>query len=118
MITKNPLLIAFLSLCTLSCSNRNSDDLIPNIPNEDIVTYDNTVASIISDNCISCHSNPPQFGATFPLTTYLDVKNFTEDGQLLMSINDASDPMPPSGLMPQFKRDLIQEWADNGFPEN
>ena len=118
MIKKTPLIFTFITFCLISCSDRSYEDLTPNVPDENLVTYDNTVASIISDNCISCHSNPPQFGAPFSLTTFIDVKNATENGELLININNVSDPMPPTGLMPQFKRDLIQEWADNGYPEN
>ena len=70
------------------CSNDSESDLMdpPNNENE-LVTYNDNIKSIISNNCLSCHSNPPVNGAPFPLTTYNEVKTRAESGLLLTAIS-------------------------------
>lgn len=116
------LFIGFSLIALLfSCSSDSSDDLTQN-PDPDPdpeptakITYDDDIKTIMTNNCTSCHSSPPQ-GAPFSLTTYTQVKNRV-DG-IISRINNASSPMPPSGLMPQNLRDMVQQWKDDGLLEN
>jgi len=66
-------------------------------------------------NCNSCH------GATNPAGS-LNLTNYNAAALSAASIrsrvNNASRPMPPSGLLPQFDRDVITKWADIGAPQN
>ncbi|UGU15630.1 hypothetical protein LS482_18350 [Sinomicrobium kalidii] len=104
-------------LLTLSCSSSSDDDLAPDPdpdPGEEI-TYADDVAPIIQSNCLSCHSDPPQNNAPMHLTTYNAVKQAIESRGLLTRINSSGNPMPPTGLMSQANRDIIEEWADQGF---
>ncbi len=82
------------------------------------VSYEGNIRSIVQNNCILCHSDPPVNGAPMPLTTYAALRNAVETRGLLTRINSISNPMPPTGLLPDAPRDLIQAWVDQGFPEN
>lgn len=114
------LIFAFAILALLfNCSSSSGDDL-NNDPDPDpdptAVTYNNTVQSIISGNCLNCHGSPTANGAPTSYTTFTQVKNGI-DG-IINRINNASNPMPQSGLMSQENRDLIQQWKDDGLLEN
>jgi hypothetical protein len=49
---------------------------------------------------------------------YANARAGVEQGNVLARINDVSNPMPPSGVMPATDRQIIQQWADDGFLEN
>ena len=81
------------------------------------VAFNPDVQQIMYNNCQTCHSGAaPSSGVD--LTTYDNVKWYTESGSLLNRINSGVTPMPPSGLMSAEDRAKIQKWADDGFPEN
>ncbi|WP_246146926.1 hypothetical protein [Seonamhaeicola marinus] len=104
---------------TYACSSSSTDDVSDPDPDPDPtgkLTYDDDVKSIISNNCIGCHGATPTNGAPFSLTTYDSVKDRING--IIGRINNASSPMPPSGLMAQGLRDDIQQWKDDGLLEN
>jgi hypothetical protein len=102
-----------------ACTNESTSDLIGDSAGE--VTYTNTVKGIIDNNCLACHTQPPQNGAPMHLTTYADVKNAVLNRGLLDRISRAQGApgmMPNGGTrLPQATIDKIFEWAQNGFPE-
>ena len=87
------------------------------IPIDSIVTYENQIRSIISQNCITCHSGSNPNG-NLRLENYNQVRNASENGTLIQRINDAANPMPTSGLMSVSTRVLFDEWVNNGFIKN
>jgi uncharacterized membrane protein len=109
-------IVAFLSGCT----NDSTSDLIDTTPVEN-ATYTEHIKPIITDNCIMCHSNPPQNGAPIPLTTYQNVKDAVETHGLIDRISrpqGAPGMMPNGGTrLPQNLIDLIIQWEDQGFQE-
>lgn len=81
---------------------------------DEIVVYDPDVKNVIYNYCLTCHfGNTPSAGLI--LDNYENVKAKTESGSLLARINSSSNPMPPGGLIPANKRELIQKWADGGY---
>ena len=87
------------------------------IPIDSIVTYENQIKSVISQNCIACHSGSNPNG-NLRLENYDQVRNASENGTLIQRINDAANPMPTSGLMSSSTRALFDEWVSGGFIEN
>lgn len=108
-------LVAILTM--LGCTKSFIDDLGPdeNVPDE--VFYDPDVANIMLNNCTTCHGGPAP-SAGLDLTTYSSVRFASESGNLINRINNAANPMPPSGLLLSVDREKIQKWASAGFPEN
>lgn len=103
-----------------ACTNDSTSDLIDDTVAGE-VTYTNTVKSVVENNCLFCHTSPPQNGAPMKLTTYADVKNAIMTRGLLDRISRAqgSPGMMPNGgtRLPQATINKIYEWAENGFPE-
>ncbi|MCF6132887.1 hypothetical protein [Flavobacterium wongokense] len=113
-------LLASFVLSQYGCTNDSTSDLIDNTAAGDI-TYTNTVKGVVENNCLFCHTSPPQNGAPMQLTTYTDVKNAVMTRGLLDRISRAqgSAGMMPNGgtRLPQATIDKIFQWAQNGFPE-
>lgn len=117
-VSKACLLIVAASFFA-GCENDSESDLIEYTPIEN-VTYNQTVKAIITENCIMCHTEPPQNGAPMPLLTYDNVKNAVMNRGLIDRIS-STDPaflMPFGGTrLPQSKIDQIKAWRDANFPE-
>lgn len=116
---KLSLLIIPTVFLQFGCTSDSTSDLIDDSVGE--VTYTNTVKSVIENNCLICHSLPPQNGAPMSLTTYEDVKNAVLNRGLLnrISLAQGTPGMMPNGGMrlPQATIDKIFAWANNGMPE-
>lgn len=134
----NSKIFIFLSLLILvSCSDDSSDDFTQdnaygnnnnndNNDNNDTVvtetyTYTDHIQSIMTTNCVLCHSNPPKNGASSSLTTYEDVKNSVKNMGLIDRITRNEGDvgfMPKNGTkLPQNLIDQIIQWKNDGFPE-
>jgi len=119
---KERTLLLFLSpiLLFVGCTSVSEDDLIDATPIPETVTYVADVKPIIDNNCIICHSNPPQNGAPMPLVTYENVKNAVENRNLIgrISSNDPAFLMPFGGpRLPQDLIDIIIQWNEGGLIE-
>lgn len=105
------------------CSTDKETDLVgpgEPIPPNTAITYEANIRAIITNNCTSCHSNPPTGGAPFGLTTFDQVRAKADNGALLKVLGKPlGDPgvMPPSGPLPQTTIDLITKWIAEGAVE-
>ena len=111
-----------ISLVLLGCTTTTYNDIESvDDPISDIVTY-LEVKSIIDNNCLNCHSNPPQNNAPMQLTTYDNVKEAVLNRDLIskISLNNGADGLMPLGgpRLPQASIDLISEWEEDGLLEN
>ncbi|MEM9368388.1 MAG: c-type cytochrome domain-containing protein [Planctomycetota bacterium] len=80
----------------------------------DEVSYTSDIRPVLSSFCTTCHAGDNPEGDV-SLTSYKDVRQHVEDGLLRQRIRDASDPMPPSGLMPAYMQRLFDQWASQGY---
>ncbi|NHF58319.1 hypothetical protein FK220_003130 [Flavobacteriaceae bacterium TP-CH-4] len=115
----------FCALCIWSCTNDSEADLIEQEQMDDEptdgsgVTYENTIRSIMQSSCVNCHDDPPRNGAPFALVTFQQVSSRANGILEAMSRQSGeSAAMPPAGRLPQNTIDQIQQWIDNGLPEN
>lgn len=102
-----------------SCVNDSEDDLIEQMQTPQLITYENNIKSIIDNNCIICHANPPVNGAPYSLMEYDDVKN-----NVVNIINRISRQEGEAGLMPlggprlpQNLIDQVIQWQTDGLLE-
>jgi hypothetical protein len=79
------------------------------------ITYNNNVKTIIDNNCVSCHNG---LQLIIGLDTYSKLRLATENGNLINLINNASSPMPPSGLMSADLIATIEKWVEDGYLED
>ncbi|WP_298150475.1 hypothetical protein [Flavobacterium sp.] len=105
-------MLAVAGMVVMSCESNTYDEVSVVTTNP---TYLANIKPIMSANCTSCHSSD---GGQQPyLETYDDVKTAVESGGLLDEINAPSGQgMPEIGRMPQHKIDMVNNWANNGFP--
>ena len=101
--------------CTTNTIDEGSIEDLP--PIVETVTYEDDVQAIIVTNCVTCHSGP-NANAGLQLTSYVNVRAAAEQGNLLNRINNGSNPMPPSGLLPPETRQIIDQWVADGYLQN
>lgn len=107
--------LAGLSMASCTTTEIPLDEVTT--PIVEVVNYNGDVKTIIDNNCIGCHgTSSPQAGLS--LVTYQQVRNAAENGNLLNRVNNATNPMPPSGLLPANTRAILDAWASEGFLEN
>ena len=107
-----------LALLSTSCSDDSDDDIGPIIidPPPTELTYTNTIKSIMTSKCTSCHSNPPTNNAPMSLSTYTDVKNAVQNRELVNRVENGT--MPPSGSsLTTAQVQSIKDWQSGGFVE-
>jgi hypothetical protein len=121
MKNKNTYPIYVILIVLFGCANASEDDLIDQTELPELVTFVNDVQPIINNNCILCHTNPPENGAPMPLLSYDNVKDAVENRALLdrISSQDLSFLMPFGGpRLPQNLIDIIIQWEANGLLED
>ena len=119
---KNPIVFLILlcnSVLFYSCANDSEDDLIDQMPVPELVTYNDNVKSIIDNNCIFCHSEPPVNGAPYSLMDYNDVKNNVASIINRISMQQGQGGLMPSGgpRLPQNIIDEVVQWQTDGLLE-
>lgn len=110
--------IVFANFFLTACTNDSEKDLIEDTGEP--VTYTNTIKTVIDNNCIFCHTSPPQNGAPMSLNSYNLVIDAIQNRDLINRISKTQgDPqlMPLGGTrLPQSTIDKFIEWSNNGFP--
>ena len=107
------LLVIFIVFYFSNCSTTTIDKVII----DEVNTYESDVDIIISNNCLPCHAGAfPSAGLN--LEGYENVRNSTENGNLLARINSITNPTPQSGLMSPISIATIEQWAIDGYIEN
>jgi hypothetical protein len=109
------IIILILITCYVgsSCETSTYDEISGEVANP---TYTANVKSIITSNCLGCHSNAA--GQYPTMETFVQVRDATEYGKVICRIDDQScgAVMPQSGRMPQTNINTIKKWAANGYP--
>lgn len=87
------------------------------------VTYLNSVQPVMSQYCLSCHSNSTaqSYGASIRLEDYSDVLIYAQNGKLLGTISHESgySPMPKgTSKLSDCIVSNIRTWIDAGAPNN
>ncbi len=110
MFTALSLLIIGLAQCTTAIIDEGTTG-----PITKEVTYSDA-SEVMFKYCLTCHGSvTPSAGLS--LHTYENLRFATEKGNLISRINSQTNPMPQNGLMPLEERQIIQKWADDGFPQ-
>lgn len=78
------------------------------------------VQQLLRDNCVSCHGQSPQGGATVTLLTREDLTGMYQ-GRVVAALavermHDASKPMPQTGALPDDQIAILEQWISQGMP--
>ncbi len=82
-----------------------------------VITYQNQIASLISKNCIACHSGTNASKGIL-LDSYAGVKTYLDNGKLLASVKATSIQMPPGYKISACELREIELWKANGALQN
>ena len=82
-----------------------------------VVTYQNQISSLMSGNCISCHSTTNASKGII-LDTYAGVKTYLDNGKLLAAVKGTSIQMPPGYTITTCELREIELWKANGATQN
>lgn len=100
--------------CTTAIIDEGDKDSLP--PITLTVTYEADVESIMTNNCITCHSGSSP-SASLDLSNYQNTKFSAAQGDLVSRMNNTSNPMPPTGKLSPEILQIIDKWITDGYPE-
>lgn len=94
--------------------------VIPTTPLPTTISYTELMTTTntygyMARSCVSCHSATVASGG-LNLQDYNQAK--AAAAAIKARVNDAMNPMPKAGLLPQYDRDVISKWVDLGAPQN
>ncbi len=119
--SQNLLVVLFSMLILMSCESDTlselAEDIDDNTPPLELVTYDNRVAAILNSACIECH-NSVQATAGIQLQNFELARDVAESGRMIIRMTNTSNPMPPSGNLPDPIIADIMQWIEDGLLEN
>jgi len=110
--------VALLVLGTTAC-----DDTLFNTNDQPSGVFLEDVLEIVDHECIACHSGLTAEAGLDLSTDFCSVVDGrivvpdNPDASLLyVRMRSPSEPMPPSGKLPQDQVDIIQTWIEDGAP--
>ena len=113
-----------LAVATVSCTDDNEEDLMPDDPlaqcNTEAVTFSGTVVPILAANCYRCHASSIAEGGVV-LDNYEGVIEEAHHGHLVGVISHAPGFIPMPQDAPKLAEcDIakIRKWVDAGSPNN
>jgi hypothetical protein len=105
----------------VSCYYDNEEALYPSLNNScdtTNVTYNGTIAPLLSNNCTGCHGGSIPSGGIL-LTSFASVQTVSSSGLLMNALNGSGVPvMPISGSLSACKIAQFQIWIRNGMLNN
>lgn len=115
-----PAIVLMITLFA-GCYYDNEEALYPEYRNScdtANVTFSVTIASILNNSCLSCHSDAnAAFGGGVHLQKYADVKS--NSTRIIPAIDGTgSKPMPPNGKLSNCGVIQFKIWVSKGMPEN
>jgi len=113
-----------LSLTLLSGCLLDKGELVDETPQEYCdtlqATYVDTAKFIIDENCatVGCHVDAGGIG-NFQTYAGLSAQGVLVEGASGLGgrINSSTNPMPPTGQLPDSLRRVLECWANDGYPQ-
>lgn len=109
--------VIVISSCETSTLSELAEEAGAPPPANAIVTYDNTVRNILDNACVECH-NSVEATAGIQLQNFTLASEVAASGRMLARMTDTSNPMPPSGNLPDAIIEDIVNWIEDGLLEN
>lgn len=106
----------FILLSLFNCAEDSRESLELVIDQDRVITFEDDVQQLISQDCLNCHTNPPRNGAPFSLITFDEVSS--RAAAISNSINGRTILMPPGVNLPQSRISIIDRWIEQGMLEN
>ncbi|WP_299680857.1 c-type cytochrome domain-containing protein [uncultured Dokdonia sp.] len=108
-----------LIVCVLgftSCERSSLSELTPELEEVNVVTYENTAKAILDNACVECHNvNEQTAGVRLDAFEFAFIE--ASSGIMLERMTNTTNPMPPSGNLPDNLIQGIVDWVDDGILE-
>lgn len=113
-----PFLLVIGLISFASCATNNVEEILTSCETES-QSFAADIQPIFISNCATpgCHLGATPAGGT-ELNTFALIKSRVDAGRVQDRINNASNPMPPFGLMADCDRNKINSWINDGALEN
>ncbi|NVK52299.1 MAG: hypothetical protein HWD85_05140 [Flavobacteriaceae bacterium] len=113
---KKVFLTLLMASIFVGCASDSTDDVTNPPPAK--ITYAKNIKPLVDTSCATsgCH-NAASKQAGLTLETYAQVKNAFLNGNAFARIESTTNPMPPSGKLPDGTIQTIKKWRDQGYLE-
>lgn len=106
--------ITIIYLLLASCSKKQAEELIPEEPEPQKVTYNNFAQALFQTKCGGCHAPGRPAAAAFTFSGYTAV---TANADRIRQAVIVTKRMPPNGSLSNTELESLGKWFDDGMPE-
>lgn len=108
------LAITMIYLLLASCSKNQAEELAPEQPEPQKVTYNNFAQALFQTRCSGCHAPGNPAAAAFTFNGYTSV---TANAERIRQAVIVTKRMPPNGSLSAAELQSLSKWFEDGMPE-
>lgn len=108
------LAIAIIYLLLASCSKKQADEIVPDPPAPQKVTYNNFAQALFQNRCAGCHGPGGQGAAAFTFNGYASV---VANAERIRQAVIVTKRMPANGSLSAAELQSLSKWFEDGMPE-
>ncbi len=108
------LAITLIYLLLASCSKNQADEILPDTPAPQKVTYNNFAQALFQTKCSGCHAPGLPASAAFTFNGYSSV---TANAERIRQAVIVTKRMPLNGSLTAAELQSLTKWFDDGMPE-
>lgn len=108
------LAITIIYLLLASCSKKQADEIVPEPPAPEKITYNNFAEALFQTRCSGCHSAGRPAAAAFTFNGYASV---TANAERIRQAVIVTKRMPLNGSLSAAELQSLSKWFEDGMPE-
>lgn len=108
------LAITIIYLLLASCSKKQAEEIVPENPGPEKITYNNFAQALFQTRCSGCHGPGGPASAAFTFNGYASV---TANAERIRQAVIVTKRMPPNGSLSAAELQSLTKWFDDGMPE-
>ena len=109
------LAITIIYFVLASCSKKQAEELTPEPPQTQKVTYNNFAQALFQAKCSGCHGPGRPASNAFAFSGYSSV---TANAERIKQAVIVTKRMPPNGSLSAEELQSLSKWFNDGMPEN
>lgn len=108
------LAITVIYLLLASCSKKQADEIAPEPPPQEKVTYNNFVQALFQSRCSGCHAAGGPGSGAFTFSGYASV---VANAERIRQAVIVTKRMPPNGSLSAAELESLSKWFEDGMPQ-